>query len=126
MQPERAHDCFHHVMRRKFQMRSRAITCLILGLMTLPAAAWTTNPLDNGRRPAPMSYPGGPKPVNDDVKPRYPMTYLDEAAQTLGVRNGRLDLFSSHPVENNALIPVLSGGISGKGAMLRLQWRPRQ
>lgn len=107
-------------------MRGRTGTCLFLGLLALPAAAWAAHFPDNSHLGSPLAYPGGPKPVYEDAKRPYPMNYTDEAAQTLGFRDGRLDLFSSRPVENNPFVPVLSGGLGGGGAMLRLQWRPGQ
>jgi hypothetical protein len=73
---------------------------------------------------SPLRYPGAPKPVYDDPKSPYPMTYTDEVAQNLGVRDGHVDVFSSRPVENNPFIPVVSGGLGGDGAMLKLQWHP--
>ena len=67
-----------------------------------------------------------PKPVFEKVKQPYALNYTDEAAQTLGFQDGHMEVFSSHPDRDNPLIPVFSGGISGNGAMLRLQWRPGQ
>ena len=107
-------------------MRLQTGICLVLALLALPTASWAGRYPDNNYRVGPLTYPGGHKPVYDDVKLPYPMNYTDEAAQTLGIRDGRMDLFSSRPIANNPLIPVLSGGISGNGAMLRLQWRPGQ
>jgi hypothetical protein len=73
---------------------------------------------------SPLRFPGAPKPVYDDPKSPYPMTYADEVAHNLGVRDGHMDVFSSAPVENNPLVPVVSGGLGGDGAMLKLQWHP--
>ena len=53
------------------------------------------------------------------------MNYTDEAAQSLGVKAGRMDFFStslSH--DNDPLMPSLRGGVDNGGAMLRLQWHP--
>ena len=97
--------------------------CLILGLLALPGTAWAAHPLDINHPGSPLAYPGSPKPVYDDVKPPYPMNYADEAAQTLGFRDGHLDVFSTQPAKNNPFVPVFSGGLGGDGAMLRLQWR---
>jgi hypothetical protein len=106
-------------------MRGRTGTCLILGLLALPTAAWAGHVPDNSHFGPPLSYPSGPQPAYDNPKPLYPMNYTDEAAQTLGFRDGHLDVFSTAPA-NNPFVPVLSGGFSGGGAMLRLQWRPGQ
>ena len=59
-----------------------------------------------------------------DQSPPYAMNYADEAAQTLGVRDGRWEAFdtgSTYP-----LVPSLKGGVDSGGAMLRLQWRSGQ
>jgi hypothetical protein len=50
----------------------------------------------------------------------YPMNYADEAAQTLGVRNGKMDVFS---MTGGGAMPSVSGTIGGKGPELRLRWR---
>jgi len=55
--------------------------------------------------------------------PRYPMTYADEAAQTLGIANGRMDVFSLSPGRGDSLVPRVHGGIEGGKAALKLQWR---
>jgi hypothetical protein len=79
---------------------------------------------DSAHLDSPLRYPGAPKPpTNDPVSP-YAMNYADEAAQTLGVRDGHMELFSSHPAPDNPLVPVVSGGLGGDGAMFKLQWRP--
>lgn len=70
-----------------------------------------------------IRYPGAPHPVLDTKPPPYPMNYADEAAETLGVRHGRVDLFTM-PSRDNGLTPTVSGGIDGSGAMLKLQWHP--
>ncbi len=53
----------------------------------------------------------------------YAMNFTDEAAQTLGVKNGRWEAFdtgSSH----NGLTTSLSGGIDRGHAMIKLQLHP--
>jgi hypothetical protein len=73
------------------------------------------------------NYPGAPKPVSDDtnVSP-YALNYADEAAQSLGVRDGRMDVFTAKPPDNQSYLPTFSGGLGGDGAMLKLQWHPGQ
>ena len=68
-------------------------------------------------------YPGAPKRVYDDEKLPYAMTYTEEVAQTLGVKNGRMDVFSTQPT-SSGLMPAISGGLGGDGAMLRFRWHP--
>ena len=46
----------------------------------------------------------------------YPMTYSEQVAQSLGVRNGRVDLIA--PQTSTPYAPSLSVG----GGMLRLRW----
>lgn len=60
-----------------------------------------------------------------DLQPgqAYPMTFSDEAAQTLGVQNGRWAAFDTGP-SRNGLTPALSGGIDKGRVMIKLQWRP--
>jgi hypothetical protein len=70
------------------------------------------------------NYPGAPRPVYDDVKTPYAMNYSDEAAQTLGIQNRQLNLFSAKPAENSSYLPAFSGGVGGDGAMFKLQWHP--
>lgn len=49
----------------------------------------------------------------------YPMTYSEQVAQSLGVRDGGLDLV--RPADrSNSYAP----SVSFTGTMLRLQWRP--
>lgn len=54
--------------------------------------------------------------------PPYAMTYTDEAATSLGVKDGRWDAFDTR--SNNPLMPSLKGGVDHGGAMVRLQWHP--
>ena len=54
----------------------------------------------------------------------YAMNYTDEAAQTLGVRDGKWEAFDVH--SSDPLMPSLKGGIDNGGAMISLQWRPGQ
>ncbi len=58
-----------------------------------------------------MAPPAAPTP--------YPMTYSEQVAQRLGVRDGGLDL-AGPPDRSNPYAP----SISFTGSMLRLQWRP--
>ena len=95
----------------------------ILGVSFSPATARA--PLGAGPITAASNYPGAPKPVYDDgnVSP-YAMNYTDEAAQTLGVHDGHVDVFTARPADNQSYLPTFSGGLGGDGAMLKLQWHP--
>jgi hypothetical protein len=52
-------------------------------------------------------------------RPSYPMTFSDEAAQTLGIHDGRWDAFSLAPKDKDA-VPTVRGGLSGKGPNLQI------
>lgn len=70
-------------------------------------------------------YPGAPRPVHDDPPPApYAMTYMEDVARALGVKDGRMDVFSTQPQSSSSYMPSFSGGLGGDGAMLRLQWHP--
>jgi hypothetical protein len=53
---------------------------------------------------------------------RYAMNYTDEAAQKLGVRDGRWEAFEPRSGD----MPSIKGGMDGGRPMLMLQWRPGQ
>ncbi len=72
---------------------------------------------------SPTNYPGAPKPVYDQKRSPYAMNYAEEAVQTLGFRDGHMDVFSTKPAKNASFMPTFSGGIGSSGAMLKLQWR---
>ena len=107
-------------------MRGRSGKCLVLSLMILGLA---TSAASAARLPgtnilaSPMAYPGAPKRIYDDPKQPYAMNYTDEAARTLGVKDGHLDVFSTQPTGRSDLMPSVSGGVDSGGAMIRLQWR---
>ena len=71
-----------------------------------------------------MQYPGAPKPVYDDKRAPYAMTYMEEAAQSLGVRDEHMDVFSTQPNSSSSYMPTISGGLGSDGAMLRFRWHP--
>jgi len=88
-----------------------------LVLMTGPAAAGGV-PGSGGLPPIPnpqlqMQRQSMTAPV---ARGPYPMTYSEQVAQSLGVRNGRFDLIA--PQARNPYAPSLSVG----SGMLRLRW----
>jgi hypothetical protein len=107
-------------------MGNTAIRASILafGLLALSGTVLSAAVPSNGSYSSPLRFPGAPKPLYDDDKTPYPMNYTDEVAQNLGVKDGHMNVFSSQPVENNPFVPVVSGGLGGDGAMLKLQWHP--
>ena len=50
----------------------------------------------------------------------YPMNYSDQMAQSLGVRDGKWEAFTSKP----PLTPSLNASMGSSGSMLKLQWQP--
>ncbi len=95
----------------------------LLALSTSPVLA--RMPFSGYPVTTPTNYPGAPRPVyDDDTKSPYAMNYADEAAQTLGVKDRNIDLFSAKPAGNATYMPTLTGGVGGDGAMLKLQWHP--
>jgi hypothetical protein len=127
MQLQLAELCFHPVTNCERAMRGRTAAILVLSMMAATPAWAGFGPRVPGANSlaAPLSYPGAPKPAApEQAKQPYAMNYTDEAAQTLGVRDGRMDVFSTRPASRSGLMPTISGGLGGEGAMLRLQWRP--
>jgi hypothetical protein len=58
---------------------------------------------------------------NDAGKTPYAMNYTDEAAQTLGIKDGKWEAFSTS--SSDPLMPSLNAGADSGGAMIKLQWR---
>jgi hypothetical protein len=96
---------------------SLLIGCFAFLALTVTAAAEQRTPGSGGisfkplvRPQLDLTTPAPPSP--------YPMTYSEQVAQSLGVRDGGLDLVrSSHATP-------YSPNVSLTGGMLRLQWRP--
>ena len=59
---------------------------------------------------------------SDDQATPYAMNYTDEAAQRLGVKDGKWEAFNSRSSD-----PIsLRGGMDSGRPMISLQWRPGQ
>jgi hypothetical protein len=106
-----------------WSMAKATISVALLAASLSPALARQTY-VDGAVSGSPMDYPGAPKPVRDNAATPYAMSYSDEAAQAIGVRDGHIDVFSTKPSENRSYLPSFSGGLGGGGAMLKLQWHP--
>jgi hypothetical protein len=71
--------------------------------------------------------PDLPQPVPDhvrearyaDAKSPYAMSYGEEAAQKLGLKDGQWEAFKS----DTPGMPSFNAGVDASGPMLRLQWR---
>jgi hypothetical protein len=94
-----------------------AFICLALAAGTAPASAFRT-PQTNV--PPPTQHELDVRFADNRSQP-YAMNYADEAAQSLGIRDGKWEAFSTH--SSDPLVPSLKGGIDSGGPMLRLQWR---
>ena len=71
-----------------------------------------------------QQYPGAPRPQPAKAQgPPDAMNYGDEVARALGIRNGQMEFFTIRPGREDSLAPVLTGGVNGHGATLKLQWR---
>jgi hypothetical protein len=104
-------------------------TILLLGLLVLTgtsAQAVPRVPNESHLSSMPQyQYPGAPRPVYDDpAPPPYARNYVDDVARALGVKDGRMDVFSTQPESSSGYMPSFSGGLGGDGAMLRLKWHP--
>jgi len=92
---------------------------ILAGCLALPALAGTA--FANDRAPGgggivfkPLVQTQGAVPAAPSP---YPMTYSEQVAQSLGVRDGGLDLV--RPTGRS-----YAPSVSFTGTMLRLQWRP--
>ena len=88
---------------------------IALALLTAPAAAAGLN-IDA----APAIPHVAESRYADNQPQRYPTTWGDEAAQSLGVQDGKWEAFHTEPT--NRLEPSFNAGVDSGGAMLRLQW----
>jgi hypothetical protein len=60
--------------------------------------------------------------VAEQTAQPYAMNYSDEAAQSLGVNDGKWEAFDTG--SSSSLMPSLKGGVDSSGAMVQLQWHP--
>ena len=104
-------------------MRPVCFIAFALFAVTLTAApAWAfTTPETNAVLPTQHQQD---QRASDDQASPYAMNYTDEAAQRLGVKDGKWEAFDTH--SSDPLVPSLKGGIDHGGAMISLQWRPGQ
>ena len=57
----------------------------------------------------------------EQTKTPYAMNYTDEAAQSLGVKDGKWEAFTA--TSSSPILPSLNAGADSGGAMIKLQWR---
>lgn len=74
--------------------------------------------------PAPIPHVQDVRLADNSQASPYAMNYADDAARTLGVRDGHWQAFDTGGNSaQDPLMPSLNGGVDAGGAMLRLQWR---
>lgn len=93
-------------------------SCLVLVLGTAQALAF--RPPDPNT-PMPTPHQQDLRYADSQAQP-YAMNYADEAAQTLGVHDGRWEAFDTHSTD--PLVPSFKGGVDSGAAMVKLQWSP--
>ena len=108
-----------HVLKdmRCFGTFASAVAALILQLG--PASAWSSR-LPDPNAP-PLTEHQIQLRVAETAPQPYAMNYADDAARTLGVKDGKWEAFSSQ--SRDPLTPSFRGGIDGGRAMIGLQWR---
>jgi hypothetical protein len=95
-----------------------ACGCCLLLLGTVPALAF--RPPDTSA-PMPTEHQQDLRYAQAQTAP-YAMNYADEAAQQLGIHDGRWEAFDTQSTD--PLVPSFKGGIDSGGAMFKLQWSP--
>jgi hypothetical protein len=101
---------------RCFVFLAAAIPALIAG--TAPAWAFPGPELN---KPWPTEHQQELRTVAAQPTP-YAMRYTDEAAQTLGMKDGKWEAFTP----TSSIMPRINGGLEGGRPMVRLQWQPGQ
>ncbi|MEO8300359.1 MAG: hypothetical protein ABI608_01125 [Rhizomicrobium sp.] len=96
------------------------LTLAFVALTAGPGAAWAFR-IPEGNAAWPTEHQRLLRVAETQTQP-YAMSYTDEAARTLGVREGQWEAFSPRSGD----MPSLKGGLSGGRPMLILQWRPGQ
>jgi hypothetical protein len=95
------------------------LACALIALMagSLPSLAFVAPnaPLPVTQHQLDMRY-------GDSQTQPYAMSYTDEAAQQLGVHDGRWEAFATH--SSDPLVPSFKGGVDNGSAMFKLQWVP--
>jgi len=107
-----------HVLNDMHRSRTFAFAIVALAVGSVPALGFRT---PDTNAPPPTEHQRQLRFVDNQTHP-YAMNYTDEAAQTLGVREGRWEAFEPRSAD----LPSLKGGLDGGRPMLILQWRPGQ
>jgi hypothetical protein len=92
-----------------------AVPALIAGTVS----AWAFEPVPVTNNPWPTEHQQQLRTAANEPSP-YAMRYTDEAAQTLGLKDGRWEAFAP----TSSLMPRVNGGLEGGRPTVKLQWRP--
>lgn len=95
-------------------------TLLAAAALLLAAAPAQAYQVPQFNAPAPIPHVQEARFADQDRTP-YAMRYSDEAAQTLGVKDGKWEAFSTS--SSSPLMPSLNAGADSGGAMIKLQWQ---
>jgi hypothetical protein len=72
-----------------------------------------------------LRYSEDSRPVTGEASaPAYAMSYGEEIARKLGLKDGHIDLMTFRTSQGDDFGLVLSKGVNGNSAMIGLQWRP--
>jgi hypothetical protein len=92
------------------------IVACLTGATGGPALAFGEPGFDT---PAPIQHVQEARYADTQTTP-YPMNYADDAARTLGVKDGRMQFTGASA---DPLMPSVNGGVDSGRPMLKLQWR---
>jgi hypothetical protein len=99
-------------------MRELSVSGLVVAALLVAGPAYGFRAPDpNAAWPTPRQREAG---YADRERQPYAMTYSDEAAQRLGLADGRWEAFNSQA--SGPAGPSFKGGLDTRGAVLRLQW----
>jgi hypothetical protein len=98
----------------------RTFAFAFLALTAGTASAWAFR-VPDANAPVPTEHQIQLRDAADRPSP-YAMSYSEEAAQKLGVRDGQWEAFDSRSSDRVRL----TGGVDGGRPMISLQWRPGQ
>lgn len=101
-------------------MRPLRPVLIVLALAMGPVPALAFNP-PGFDTPAPIEHVQEARYADNQSAP-YAMNYADDAARTLGVRDGHLQVFDAGAATGDPLVPSVKGGLDSGRPMLQLQW----
>jgi hypothetical protein len=94
---------------------------VILATVAAAPAAWAFGTPNANAPYSPTENQIDSRYADNQIQP-YAMSYSEEAAQKLGVQDGKWEAFDTHSTD--PLVPSLKGGVDSGAAMIKLQWTP--